>query len=189
MKRILLFSLIAVLISPGSVSAVLTVKEYIPGEKVTLDSNTGNYWYWNLADFVNMTYGEQITAIAGLGTYGYIGGGWHMATLADMEALWNNYTGPELATAFAATTLGPPSLHAGRYDREWDQGWHYLGVLEDSGSNKEELDRFIIEDTSVVDWGAWVTTNASVVPAPGAFILAATGLLSSLGFKRWRRKH
>ena len=34
-----------------------------------------------------------------------------------------------------------------------------------------------------------ISEELSVVPVPGALILTATGLLSMLGLKRWRRKH
>lgn len=171
----------------------LMVKELVPGQKVTLDDLTGNYWYWNLADFANMTYAEQITAIDGLGTYGYIAGGWHMATQFEMEELWDNYTGPQLAESFAGTVMTPLN-HFARYDRTYLPGWtewHTCGILMNGGAEK-----FLLGPHGVADWhgaywlGAWVTTDAPVVPVPPAVILAASGLLTSaLGLKRLRRKH
>jgi len=199
MKRILLFSLMAVLISPDSVSAVLTVYEYIPGEKVTLDSSTGDYWYWNLADFVNMTYDEQITAIAGLGTYGYIAGGWHMATQSEMASLWANDS-VAIASGFSitGTTILGDHLWRGRYDEEgppWaGPGWHLASQLSADPTltffDKVDLSNSMILNDILpyMDVGAWVTTDAALVPVPGAVVLTASGLLSMLGFKRWRRK-
>lgn len=133
MKRILFFSLVAVLLSPVPVNADLMVYEYIPGEKVTLDSNTGKYWYWNLPDFVNMTYDDQITAIAGLGTYGYIAGGWHMATLTEFQGLWNHNGIPEIFSSFATVTVFTTTSHMARYDFSESPG-HHNGELVLRGS-------------------------------------------------------
>ena len=91
MKRIFLFSLAAVLLTIGPVRAELKVYEYVPGEKVTLDTLTGNYWYYNLLDFAGKTYDQQKEKIATLGTYGNIAGGWHMATPDEWTELWNEY--------------------------------------------------------------------------------------------------
>lgn len=202
MKRILLFSLIAVLISPGPVSAVLTVNEYIPGEKVTLDSNTGNYWYWNLPDFVNMTYGEQNTAIAGLGNYGNIAGGWHMATLDEMTALWV-YDAFTIASSFAPTLHLPTgqvrTVWQGRYDRVYPGTpvGHAIAELREVVMSDLQIyySKFNLVTLGAPDstrhtmLGSWVVSSQPVVPVPGSLLLAATGLLSMLGLKRWRRKH
>ena len=67
MKRIHQFYIAAVLLSITPVRADLYVHEYAAGQKVTLDTATGYYWYWNLPDFNYKTYDEQITDIAALG--------------------------------------------------------------------------------------------------------------------------
>ncbi|MHC4351686.1 MAG: YfaZ family protein [Planctomycetota bacterium] len=102
MKRIQFVCVATVLLLTGTVPADLMVKEYVPGEKVTLDTNTGKYWYWNLSDFVNKTYTEQNTAIAGLGMYGNLAGGWHMATGSEITGLWG-YDPSAIGTAFNLT--------------------------------------------------------------------------------------
>ena len=192
MKRILLFLVVAVLLLTGTASANLTVYEYVTGEKVTLDTATGNYWYWNLVDFVNMTYFEQISAIDELGTYGHIAGGWHMASLSEMQALWT-YSGLTIKSSFH-----PPGLAAewakydhGRYDfvpyyviygvhggaGQWVGSWYPLGIIT------------VTDGMSYGSIGAWVVTDAPVVPSPSAVVLATTGLLCLLGAKlRGRRR-
>jgi hypothetical protein len=193
MNRVHFFCVAAVLLLTATVSADLQVHEYVSGQKVTFDENTGHYWYWNLADFVNKTYAEQNTEIASLGNYGYIADGWHRATLAEMGAIWNNYTGPEIAAAFG-TSYSFDMAHIGWYDGPpvTSGGFTFnpVGDLSLMGVNKTPLQSlFYNNDLRHSEVGAWVTTNAPVVPVPPAVILAATGLLSSaLGLKRCRRK-
>jgi len=70
MKRIHLFCLAAVLLLTGTISAELVVRDYLGnGQLVVEDTRDGgNHWYSNLADFTNMTYAQQIAAIANLNT-------------------------------------------------------------------------------------------------------------------------
>jgi len=189
MKRILFLTVAVVILSPRPVSANLWVYEYIPGEKVIFDTKTENYWYRHLPDFVSMTYGEQITKIAGLGTYGHIDGGWHMASWEEITALWAGYSGQLLSLAFTETDIDPLGRsHLGRYEYSDTVGLHYVGYMHDDG-NIRGLDGLVSDDWRFDSVGAWVTSDSPVVPVPGALILTATGLLSMLGFKRWRGKH
>ena len=186
MKRILLFVVAAVFLLTGTARAGLMVYEYVTGEKVTLDTATGNYWYWNLADFVNMTYAEQMSDIAGLGTYGDIAGGWHMADHDEMTQLWG-YSTSDLTSAFAPSYSNIDWV--GRSDHLASADYHYTPAIC-YGTQNYGLHGIKISDSfSHRAYGAWVTTSSTVVPVPGALILAATGLLSStLGLKRLRRK-
>jgi hypothetical protein len=88
MKRTHFSCLALVLLTAGTLTADLTVYEYVLSQPVTPDTNTGKHWYWNLEHFVRKTYDEQISAIAGLRNRGNTAGGWHMAAYADMQALW-----------------------------------------------------------------------------------------------------
>ena len=193
MKRIQFLCIAAVLLLTGTASADLVVQDYLDnGEKVTLDTVTGNYWYWNLADFVDMTYDEQMSAIAGLGTYGNIAGGWHMATLDEMEALWAQGA-DEIRSGFFPTGISPSQyVYIGRYDLIHSAGQHYYVYAQavvGGPAMIATLPHFGVPDAITVHiLGAWVTTDAAVVPAPGALVLAATGLLSVLGVNRWCRK-
>jgi len=188
MKRITFFLVAAVLLLTGTVSANLTVCEYVTGEKVTYDDATGNYWYWNLNDFVNRNYSAQISAIAAISpTYGNIAGGWHMASLSEMTALWT-YSETNIKAAFgSASGTGWDIVSMGRvnastvsgYHRkagEWYGSWGFSTSMWNDGRTESYL-------------GAWVTTDATVVPAPSAVVLATTGLLCLLGAKlRGRRR-
>jgi len=200
MKRIVFSCVAALLLMTGTASAALTVYEYVPDEKVTYDDATGNYWYWNLPDFTFMTYAQQITAIAGLGAYGGITGGWHMATLLEMQGLWL-YSASDIADNFINAG---PFLGYNRWDSRYDLasglGTHYVAYLVqkiDTG----EFTRFALDvlalpdEMSSVALTAWVTTEGgpagappAVIPAPSALVLAATGVVSLLGSKRRRRK-
>lgn len=191
MKRIFFLIVAAVLLPTGTASANLTVHEYVAGEFVIEDTDTGNYWYWNLADFVNKTYDQQITAIGDLGNYGGIAGGWHMASLSEMQTLIP-YT--ENPSAFVSYFCWPSSTKPfyGRFNYilYHETGAHAYFVFDPSGLYWPTP--FI---SQLWDWdhlpsiGAWVTTDSPVVPAPPAVVLATTGLLCLLGAKlRGRRR-
>lgn len=178
MKRIILFFVAVVLLPTGTVSADLMMYEYVPGEKVTLDTETGNYWYWNLADFVNKTYDEQITAIGGISpTYGWIAGGWHMADHDEMTQLWG-YPMTDLMSAFAPNV---PSwdLWWGRSDHVFLPGFHYAQKIF-NGTKYQLHDSCAPDDYRHVQYSAWVTTSSPVVPAPPSVVLATTGMLTGL---------
>ena len=185
-RRIQFLCVAAVLLATGTVGADLSVYEYVPGQKVTLDTNTGNYWYWDLDVFGGMTYAAQMSTIAGLGTYGNIDGGWHMATGTEMQALWDAYDAPALGAAFNPTL--PPGLWMGRYDESWAPGKHFLAYTHQIAKGHLGLGS-TYDSYASWDIGAWVTTDAPVVPVPGAVGLAATGLLTLLlGVNPLRRK-
>ncbi len=190
MKRITLFSVVAVLLLTGTSSADLIVSEFVSGENVTLDEGSGNYWYWNHADFVNMTYGQQITAINLLGTYGGIAGGWHLATFPEIDVLWTNSQTDIMAAFGSLSGTGDAFSSYGRYEQQFVPDTHVIA----GGSNIGiwQFPAFISRFDSDVypNLGAWVVSDHAVVPLPSSLILAATGLLPSmLGLNRWRRKH
>ena len=198
MKRIQFLCVAVVLLLTNTVTAGLMVQEYVSGQKVTLDTTTGNYWYWNLADFINKTYAEQITAIAGLGTYGNIAGGWHMATKSEMQALWANGAA-EVTGSFNPNYISTISTNfKGRYEEAVTIGGsvpgHELGLAQITSGYPSgvlwPLPQAMLSDaTSEIYTSAWVVSDHAVVPVPGALLLAATGLLSStLGLKRLHRK-
>jgi len=195
MKRIQFFCVAPLLLLTGTLSADLVLHDYLGnGEVVVQDTQPGgNYWVWDLTMLTNKTYAEQITAIAGLGTYGNIAGGWHMASLSEMSGLWS-YSGPTISAAFnpvpPGKTAGPDYI--GRYDQV-PTGWpgtHCTAYVLTGGTTKSTIGSSLRDSDTFAHTtlGAWVTTDAPVVPAPGALVLAATGLLSVLGVNRCRRK-
>lgn len=120
MKKRGFFCIVTLLLITGTTDADLVVKDYLGnGESVVYDTVTGYHWYRNLPYFTNMTYAQQITAIAGLGTFGNISGGWHMATLEDIQSLAAN-PGQSIVDTFLPTymVVSPPCTvrWAGRYE-------------------------------------------------------------------------
>lgn len=116
MKRIHFSCVAVVLLTTGTVTADLMVYEYVLGQPVTSGTSTGNCGYWNLEDFVKKTYAKQISANAGLRTYGNTAGGWQMETYQDMHALWTYLA--DLVTAPFGPSLLESSYtsHLSRYD-------------------------------------------------------------------------
>jgi hypothetical protein len=178
------------------------VLELVAGQKVTYDDATGNYWYYILADFANKTYGEQTEAIDDLGTYGNIDGGWHMATPEEWAELWDEYAGKSVEGLFEPTFDGVTGkAWMGRSEDFIIAGFPYKtyihggiairtsdGITYDWDEGPSHFDTRDSETATFL--GAWVVSDQAVVPAPGALVLAATGLLSStLGLNRLRRKH
>ena len=202
MKRIHISCVAAVLLLTGVASADLTVYEYVPGERVTYDDVTGYYWYTDLMDFSYMTYNEQTSAIADLGTYGGIAGGWHRAYM-EMSGLIDN--GPAaIGGHFEIVEISPRAVAwRGFYD-DGDAGWEetgFVGLYEVWYVDHDWDDPIgwywadLAADTPYDGWAgggffpSWVVSTHPMVPLPGAVILATTGLLSStLGLKRLRRK-
>jgi parallel beta helix pectate lyase-like protein/List-Bact-rpt repeat protein len=168
MKKILSICVLSVMLLSIPVGADVLVCEYIAGEKVVYDGATGNYWYWNMPYFTEMSYSAQITAIGQIRS-GYGGipapNGWHMASGAEINTLFVVGTAPDVGPKFAPTRTYPAMVQ-GRIEesftylgtpchyvaRVYDQMglWYYnswsQGGIADATANDPET-------------GAWVTVN------------------------------
>ncbi len=196
-SQIGLLTFSTILLLSTTVQAALTIQEYVPGEKVVLDTVTGHHWYWNLPDFADMTYAQQKTAIAGLGQYGGLLGGWHMATRTEMDAIWT-YTATELIDSFKDASTGANlEVYEGRYDEEASPGYHYRTNLYRQNAtgyvDKKPLGLLPTDDTVALPFTpAWVTTASApasaVIPAPSALVMSVIGVSSLMAAHRRRRR-
>jgi hypothetical protein len=106
----------AILLLTGTVTADLTVYEYVLGQPVTLDTNTGKYWNWNLVDFIEETCAGQAPAIAGSGKHGNTAGAQHMAVYDDVQALCT-YVADSITAVFTPSLLDSSyTYYLGGYD-------------------------------------------------------------------------
>jgi hypothetical protein len=127
-----------------------------------------------------------------------------MANRNEFLTLQQNYTADTVAAAFGPAYVGWGSdewwyITDGRINESYDPPGDPIhthivwGVRRSSVSEPVAVwsQRWALNDDC--DWwshvGAWVVSQERVVPAPGALILTATGLLYLLGLKRFRSKH
>ena len=178
----------------GASLAVLTDEAY-PGQKVTLDTETGCYWYWALDDFVYMSYDQQQTVIGNLDYFGRTD--WHMADLSEMEPLWS-YSGQEIGGAFQPTNPPPgtPTCwweYEGRYDEPVPglTASHYSAYVRVVGSTgatvKTALQTRFYNDSYIQcgHVGAWII-SCDPIPAPAAIVSVLLGVVC-VGWMRRRR--
>ena len=185
-----LFSLglaILIFLSQPAISTAVLVPLPSDEPEVIWDQTYNLYWYYNVSDFVNMTWNEQKNAVLGLAGSSYYGSsGWHIATLGEMEKLWT-YSSTDLVDAFPLIFGGYESYYtfAGRYDSVEGVLVHALTLSEYNGESSKES----LPGTQSADWGTdwylgvWVTT-ASPVPIPGAIWLLGSGLIGIVGIRR-----
>lgn len=161
----------------------LMVLEPVAGQKVTLDTVTGKYWYWNLPDFTGMDHYQQVAAIANLD---YLGNDdWHMASWSEFDAIWNNYTANEIFNAFAPTVYYSDLVQViGRIDHIWGavgpprQLWAWVALEVDTQIYFGELD----PASAIEPWmsgpglSAWITTDSIIVPEPSTILFGIIGV-------------
>jgi hypothetical protein len=183
MRSIYFFSLAVVLLTMVPVRADLFVRQYVSGsgELVTYDDQTGYHWYWSLTDFTNMTYAEQIAKIDTLDSYGNIAGGWHLATMDEMESLWK-YDASVIGPSFRWT--GTSTERRGRFESVPTAGLHEVGLVWYTDYWKTWFKSGLLDQTGADEipsnyLGAWVVSDQAVVPLPGAVLLGVIGLCAA----------
>jgi hypothetical protein len=158
------------------------------GSEVTYDSLSGRYWYYDLTEFTDMTYAEQIAKIGNLRVDGFPGS-WHMATCEEMEELWF-HSAEAIFASFALTRDDPEHFQQyadGRYDEPYPEPppRHFFAEVRlRDGTTYEKsvlnyLDVYLDEDSTDV-LGAWVVyedNSSGGTVSPAAKILPATMLL------------
>ncbi|MCG8684320.1 MAG: PEP-CTERM sorting domain-containing protein [Desulfobacterales bacterium] len=184
MKRIVLSLcaalMLSLLVNPSSALAALTVLED-SGQKVVYDDINSKYWYWDVYEWANLTYDEQINKISTDLAGGYYQGttGWHMAT-AEEKTMWWAWDYADIVNTFGLQYGG--NTTSGRIDVVSSTG-HESPYIDDTSKRWGWIDDNVTRDSL----GAWVVTDApAAVPVPSALILVSTGIVSLSTVRRRR---
>lgn len=191
---ILLCAAMVFVSSAGIAKATLTVYDF-SGTKVTYDSSTGNYWYWDIDQFSSQSYSEQITSIANLIVAG-LAGTWRMADHIEMQGLWNNPVDSiayNFNHSYSWQNVSDGTTWKewqGRYERISTLGDHHYGLFGWNGTNQSYydygLDYEIYDSYSHPNFGAWVILygNPTPIPEPATSLLFGIGLIGLAGVRR-----
>jgi hypothetical protein len=169
----------------GERAAALSVLTNSAGQKV-VDDGAGHYWYWDMTYFTNQDYATQMQNIGDLDYFGSTQ--WRMATLTDIQALFQASSPGELLGSFQWTlAASSPWGVEGRIDEPVYPADHQVAqVLEWSSGNQVAQTGFHIhDDKSALTIGAWVVTSAAaVIPEPTPLVLMGIGLIGLLALYR-----
>jgi len=160
-------------------------------EGVVYDDQAGLYWYQDLSAFINQTYDQQMSSVAGLG------GDWTMAKYDQMAALWS-YSAKDIATAFTSTVTGSLKLWLGRYDEGTSPDMrYYVQAAYNSSSGNYTKMQLNVYDMPIqfknYDLGAWVVSTGDLgdlapVPEPATMFLIGTGIAGLAGIRSRRKQ-
>jgi hypothetical protein len=202
MKRLLQCILIIVLLFTLNVVTTFAALISVTTD-VVYDDVDKRWWVNDLRLFEEMTYQGQKDYIDGtintLTKYNFVNTNWHMATLSEMEGLWNN-TDVQIGAIFQNTDSyvmpipGTPTLYewSGRYDQTTTahpggaahEGYYiWVNNVELVWSHMKTIPLDTHSDGTL---GAWVTT--SNVPIPPAFLLLGSGLIGIVGIRKKFKK-
>ena len=188
MNKIIVFLSTAVLIFgiSGGASASLVDQ----GNGTIYDDAGDVYWYKDLSVFRDKTYQEQLDLIEAIP-----GSNFHLASYAEMDALFSQYSATEIGNAFTRSGQHPSGYGTqhydwyGRYESTADADpYHYVAQVWHE-TKQDVWDRnpleFLETADSVRDWfGAWVTSNTALVPVPAALWLLGSGLIGLAALRR-----
>jgi len=179
MKHTVFLILIALAIQHPLTEPCYAQLTHEEASEVTFDSNNERYWYYDITRFSDMTYDEQIAEIAALSVAGFTGT-WHMATYAEMSALWE-HSAEALFSNFALT-MDDDQVEQwytlGRYDESPNDGSHYFAHVERTAGQTYEKSvlNYLDYTPDSLDFevlGAWVVFEGEA-PAEGVTTICST---------------
>lgn len=199
MKRVLLAIAgagLMVFCGVGSLGATLMVDNSIViDDRGTSSESDDIHWLQDINFTTGMTYDQQIAAIGGLSIGGYTN--WHMATYAEVLALYPVYDISEIAGVF--TPISDTFPHwTGRYDRirpssselPWHSYHYEMGFAYDSVNDSWSggIGSSVHDLAALSGLGAWVVGDVAPVPEPTTMLLFGTGIAGLVGTRLRRKK-
>ncbi|MCU0592076.1 MAG: hypothetical protein MUC57_11450, partial [Desulfobacterales bacterium] len=181
LSSFLLFCFLIIGVPVFSIAALIDLGNgVLQDDRNTENSYDDQYWIQDLNLFKNMTYNEQIAAIANLTITGFTSAtNWRMATYSDLVNLeslypmWSNTS--TIADAFTPTeTFGGHPYWSARYDREFyssnpsdpNAPYHYEANIWLNSDLIYSWGLNVGISDSIISVGAFVTANASPAPVP-----------------------
>jgi hypothetical protein len=181
------------------------------GNGTVYDEDTSLYWYQDFNLTADQNYSQMMTTIAGLNASFTSGdwGTWHLASLSEMQGLYQSTTSPnsartqEIINTFTPIVMAPifgsGSSWRGIYNATsiffpspahfWSGIFIQDGTTTYTNLNSGNVGAYQLDTASRMATGGWIVASAynppaPAVPVPGAIWLLGSGLLAMAGLRK-----